>query len=435
VKRVLMVSPHYPPDNAAGAHRTRVLAPYLEQFGWKPTVLTLDRSAYEGELDDELAAMSSGRVDVIRATATSARQTRRFGVGDLGLRSIAGLNAAARGELERRRYDALYLTTYPVYPALLGPRLQRRFAIPFVLDIQDPWVGAWGDTVGGGPNGEPDLKSRLTRMALASIERRVVPKADAITSVSSDLLDTLRVTYPALVARPAVALPIGIDPEDVAWVTDHPRPHPFFDPHDGLVHVCYVGTLLPLAADVLRVFLQAVRDLKHAEPKIAARLRVHFIGTSNQSSGDLRPRALPLARELGLASTISEHPQRIPFADALRCQLTASAVLVLGSTEARYTASKIAPALASRRPVLVMAHADSDAVRQAAQSGDCAIRLATFDDARPVDDCRQRVQDTLRQWLTAMPQRTTGLDAIADLTGPALAERLANVFDQVATIQ
>ena len=432
MKRVLFVSPHYPPDNAAGTHRARVLAPYLESCGWRPTVLTVEPSAYEGALDLELEAMSAGRVDVIRAMAPSAQRTRRLGIGDLGLRSMRGLHAAAVNTLSREPYDALYITTYPVYPALLGPRLARRFGIPFVLDIQDPWVGAWGDTVGAGPNGAPDFKSRLSRVAMASIERRVVPHAAALTSVSSELLESLRTAYPVLTTRPALELPIGLDPHDMQWAAAHDQRHSFFDPHDGLLHVCYVGTLLPLAVDVLRVFLRTVQQLHHIEPASTSRLRLHFIGTSNQSGDDTWPRVLPIATELGLGAVVTEHPSRIAFADALRCQLTASALLVLGSTEGRYTASKIAPALASRRPVMVLAHADSDAVRQAARDRDPAVRLITFGPERPLACCQPEILATLREWVHALPQRTSGPEAVQELSGPSLAKRLAHVFDAVS---
>ena len=35
-RRVLMVSPHFPPDSSAASHRVRLLAPYLGEHGWEP---------------------------------------------------------------------------------------------------------------------------------------------------------------------------------------------------------------------------------------------------------------------------------------------------------------------------------------------------------------------------------------------------------------
>ena len=43
MKRVLMVSPHFPPDTSAASHRVRLLAPHLPEFGWEPTVVTVEK--------------------------------------------------------------------------------------------------------------------------------------------------------------------------------------------------------------------------------------------------------------------------------------------------------------------------------------------------------------------------------------------------------
>ena len=40
MRRVLMVSPHFPPDSSAASHRVRLLAPYLPDAGWQPTIVT-----------------------------------------------------------------------------------------------------------------------------------------------------------------------------------------------------------------------------------------------------------------------------------------------------------------------------------------------------------------------------------------------------------
>ena len=123
MRRVLMVSPHFPPDSSAAAHRVRLLAPHLEDAGWTPTVVTLEPSAYEGRLDRELEALVPRTLRVVRAPAWDAGVTRWAGLGDLGLRAFTGLRHACRTLLSAERFDALFVTIYPVYPALLGPAL------------------------------------------------------------------------------------------------------------------------------------------------------------------------------------------------------------------------------------------------------------------------------------------------------------------------
>ena len=163
MRRLLMISPHFPPDSSAGTHRVRLLAPHLSGYGWEPTVLTVAEQDYEGRLDPDLASLVPASLRVVRARALSAHLTRAVGLGDLGLRALPGLRRAAWDLLERDRFDAVFITIYPTYPAVLGPMIKRRFGMPFVLDYQDPWVGAWGRDVGGGANGAVDFKSRSTR--------------------------------------------------------------------------------------------------------------------------------------------------------------------------------------------------------------------------------------------------------------------------------
>jgi hypothetical protein len=86
-----MVSPHFPPDASAAAHRVRVVAPHLAAHGWEPTVVTVDPRDLEGGLDPELAGLVPPALRVVTCRAWPVRWTRRLGVGDLGLRAFAGL--------------------------------------------------------------------------------------------------------------------------------------------------------------------------------------------------------------------------------------------------------------------------------------------------------------------------------------------------------
>ena len=65
---------------------------------------------------------------------------------------------------------------------------------------------------------------------------------------------------------------------------------------------------------------------------------------------------------MGVDDMVDEHPQRIGYVDALNHLTKSDAVLVLGSTEAHYTPSKVFQAMLSRRPVFAMLHKDSTAV-------------------------------------------------------------------------
>ena len=274
----------------------------------------LDPAGYEGRPDPALAALVPSSLDVSRVAAWSSSLTRRVGVGDLGLRAWHGLWRECVRQIQRQRVDVVYITTYPVYPALIGPLAQRRFGVPYAIDFQDPWVGAWGRTVGGGPGGTVDWCSRAARAVYACLERVVVPGAAGLTAVSSATLEELldRV-HPD--RRPACAtLPIGVDPEDFAHLGE--VSNPCFDPHDGAIHLCYVGTLLPRGMEIARALLDALHQLRQHAPALFSRVRLHAIGTSNQTDGHPEPRLQPMAAALGLGDIVDEVPRRVSYREA-----------------------------------------------------------------------------------------------------------------------
>jgi glycosyltransferase involved in cell wall biosynthesis len=440
MRRVLMVSPHFPPDTTAATHRVRLLAPHLAAHGWDPTVVTVDPRDYEGRLDPALGELVPRSLRVVRARAWSARWTRRLGVGDLGLRAFAGLLKTCTGLLRRERFDALFVTIYPTYPALLGPVLKRRFGVPFVLDYQDPWVGAWGRDVGGGPGGRADFRSRMSRVLAQSLEPRALRAADAITAVSHETFEQVRSRHGWTVTRPFAEIPLGVEPSDFDSVKGQfgaqPGPNPHFDPKDGQAHLCYVGTLLPLGFETLRAVLGAAALLRDRKPALYRRLRLHFFGTSNQTAADGPCRVLPVAAELGVAPIVSEMPPRLDYLDALRVQAQATALLLLGSSERHYTASKLYPALLAERPILAVYHEASTVVevlRRATRPP--TARLVTYGDVERAASQVEAVYEALAALVRnpVFDPAAVNLDAIREYSARSLAGRLAAILDQVVS--
>src|SRR5262249_21478598 len=433
MRRVLMVSPHFPPDSSAASHRVRLLAPHLPDAGWTPTVLTVTASAYEGRLDPDLESLVPPAVRVERVEAWPAATTRRIGFGDLGLRSLTGLRRACRTLLARERFDALFITIYPTYPALLGPPLKRRFRVPFVLDYQDPWVGAWGRTVGGGADGCPDAKSRWSRQLGEWLGPRVLGAADAVVAVSQGTIDGIVERIPAVARLPHEVIPLGFEPRDFAALHRHRARTPQFDPGDGLVHLCYVGTLLPTGIDTLRLRLRGLDRARREDPG-AARLRLHFVGTSNQSRSDAY-RVLPVARECGVEDLVSEAPGRVDYLDAIGLLTQASAILLLGNTERHYTASKLYPALLAKRPILAIFHEASSVVsilRHTAREP--TVRIVTADETPVREDRVVEVACHLRRLAEDPGYRAAdvSLDRAEEFSAHALAGRLGSLLDRVA---
>ena len=433
---MLMVSPHFPPDSSAGTHRVRLLAPHLKEFGWVPTVLTVDPRDYEGRLDPDLLAMVPPDLRMVRVRAWSPKSTRLFLFGDLGLRSLFGLWRACKDLHRDIRFDCVFVTIYPSYTALLGPLIKKRTRIPFVLDYQDPWVGAWGLSTGPGAAGPPDLKSRLSRVLAQRLEPIAVRAADALTAVSAATFEDVRDRIPSARTIPCVEIPIGAERRDFDFVASRPRAHGLFDGSDGKLHVSYVGTLLPLGRETLRAFLKALALLKEREYRLYSRLRIHFVGTSNQTIAESPGLVLPEAERIGVADAVQEVPSRVDYLDALGLLLSSAAILLLGSSERHYTASKIYPALLARRPLLALFHRESTVVailRKAASPG--SLRLVTYDEERPVATKVEEIYGGLRLLVEGTGAKAAEIDprALDEYSARSLARRLANLFTEVVS--
>jgi hypothetical protein len=428
MKRVLCVSPHFPPDPTAGAHRMRLLAPHLPRAGWTPTVLTVAPASYEGYLDETLQDAALPPVEVMRVPALSPRRSRRLGFGDLGLRALPHLWAHASRLCRDRQFDAAFITTYPIYPALLGPWLRARYGVRYCIDLQDPWVGSWGQSVGP-KQGKPDLRSRLARSAAMALERMALLPADAITAVSERTIAEAFARHGRRPPAACVELPIGWEPADWQDVPVAPR---FFD--EPGIHICYIGTLLPAGIVVADAFLRALRLVFDRSPELRTQLVLHFIGTSNEARADAPARLLPLAAAHGVADVCREHPGRVPFRIAAGLSRHAAALLILGSTEPHYNASKLYTSLAAQRPLFALMHRHSPtSVVLESSLAEGGGRLVTFVDeaelAASVPEIARGFADVLTQVRRGgLPNAAGILQAHA---AAALAQRLGALLDRM----
>src|SRR5690242_3057727 len=85
-RRVIIVTSHFPPSNLASAHRARLLGRHLPEFGWQPTVVTVDGESYEEELDPRLLEVVASSIHVERVRALPTKPVRV--VGDVGVRGF-----------------------------------------------------------------------------------------------------------------------------------------------------------------------------------------------------------------------------------------------------------------------------------------------------------------------------------------------------------
>jgi glycosyltransferase involved in cell wall biosynthesis len=424
-RTVVIVSPYFPPSTLAGVHRARHLAKHLPAAGWKPVVLCVDEAFHEQKLDQGLAALVPAQTEIVKVKALPTVVCRRFGIGDISLRAWAGLQDALHRLICSRPIHAVLLTGAPFYPMLMAAAIRRRFAVPVVLDFQDPWVSHWGAA-------QPYLsKAGISHQLAAWLEPRALKSATFITSVSEVQNQQMAARYPWLDASRMAAIPIGGDPDDFATVhRGAVAPgRPILAP--GLIHFSYVGTLLPRAFATVRLVLKALARFKADDPDRAAGIRLNFVGTTANANNTMDYQVMPMAQAEGVADAVHEIPERIPYLEALSVTAGSHAALLIGSDEPHYTASKIYPALMSGRPYLSLFHraSSSHAILAAAGGG----FAHAFDDGVASEHLVSELSGSLRALMLERDRIRPAVRAVyAPFEAPAIAKHFADIFDRVA---
>ncbi|WP_295632404.1 glycosyltransferase [Novosphingobium sp.] len=426
MNRVLIVSLNFPPSTIASVHRARHLAKHLPAHGWQPRILTIDERFHKEPPDPGLAALVPADVDVVRLGALPYSATRWLGIGDLALRSLVPLKRALDRHCASFKPHVVLITGWPFYEMLLTRHLRKRFGVPVVLDFQDPWVSAEGAT-------RPRLsKGGLAHLLARTLEPFAVRPAAWITSVSDTQNAEMAARYPWFNGTRMTGIPIGGDPEDFDALRVAPPASSTIRLDPAMLNLCYVGTFLPRAGEVVRALFKGAALFRAEHPDLAKRVRFVFVGTSNQPAGAAvdpsSHRVMPIAADEGVADMVEEHPPRVPYLEALALQANAHAILMLGSDEPHYTASKIYPGMMSGRPFLSIFHAASSAHRILSEAGG-GVALG-FGDLAELAEQPRAIALALERLATS-PQSLGAVDplAYAAVTADAVSQRFADVFE------
>lgn len=403
----------------------RLALPFFAERGWEATVVCVDASRVSAPLDPLLASTIPAETVVHRVPAYSTCWTRFLGVGSLAVRSYNRIAKVVDRLLSEQTFDLIYFSTTEFGLLPLGQRWQSKFGVPYVVDLQDPWVNHYYRENQIRPPGGY-LKHRIHQWFAAKLEPQVLRNANAIMVVSKHYAETLCQRYPFLDPARFVTIPFAATLKDIEVASSASVANPHFDKADGRKHWVYVGRCGPDMNYSLRCLLGAFRKYLDLFPLEARHVKMHFIGTDYAAAGSERFWVKPIADELGLGNLVEEIPARIPYFEALRCLIDADAVIVPGSSDSSYTASKIYPYIAVGRPMLTVFHEHSsvnDVVRSVG-AGVCVSFCSSDGIPKTVD--RIYEQWFIQRGFETLPQINT--EAFSAYLAPAMTDRIVDCF-------
>jgi hypothetical protein len=358
LKKILIISPQFPPFNAPDMQRIRMSLPHYVKNGWEPVVLMVAPEYHDCVCEPELLATVPPEVRIIQIPALPLRASRWCGLGNVGLRALPFLLWHGSRLLRTEKFDLVFFSNTQFITFPLGRLWRSWFGVPYVIDIQDPWRTDYYERRGSRqpPGG---WKYQFARFQAWLLEGWTYRRAGAFMSVSPSYFDELRARYPWFAGKLAEVIRFGGSREDLAYAANHPLPQPLYNRAKGEIHLLYTGASGPVMPHSLAVLFDGFRKYRERWPERASRVRFHFVGTSYVAPGKGRPSVQPVAAACGVSEFVEEIPHRIGHLEALRWQQEADALLLPGSSDLAYSPSKLYPYYLTGRPILGLVFRDS----------------------------------------------------------------------------
>jgi len=401
VRRLLVITYHFPPDGMIGGQRWAGLSKYLARLGWEVHVVTASPLGREGDdpgvyrhvhhrrrtlndaykaavarlrhaadTDRQLTARNPGRGRRSSLLLRPFVATRRV-VGSLMYLPdqargwVSRAAGAARDLLRERKFDVVITSGPPHSAHFAGLLATRGRDAPFWIDMRDPW------SIVHEMHLPDDRFIRAERFLLRRLERLVFPRAAKVIVNSREFASALRADEPKL---DVVWFPNGIDLEQL------PARDPSAVDHCSLA---YVGALYANRnlSSVFAVMSALLRD----RPEAAATLKLNVAGPLESPHGQ-RMHDEIAAR--GLKSQVSIHGV-LPRAQALELLSRSHLALVLAQDQPMCVPAKLYECVGLGVPTLVIAEEGSAAACEARRIG--AMTL----DGGDVDGLRLLMEDML----------------------------------------
>lgn len=431
MKRILIISPHFPPVNTADMHRVRQSLPYFEESGWDAVTLAVDPAYVEGYRDEQLLETIPRTAEVHHVPALDYHWTRRFGLGNVALRSLWAYRRAGDALLARGDIDLIYFSTTAFQVMVLGRYWKRRFGVPYVIDMQDPWRS---DHYLDVPPEERPPKFWLSYQMDRALEPIAMGGVNGIVSVSQGYCDVLQERYSNVTPAKCRVIPFGGAEVDFEVLDKLDLENPFFRRSSEVVNVVYVGRGGHDMARAGRALFEALARGRAERPELFGRVRMHFIGTDYAAEGQGQKTLEPIAEEVGVGSVVREYPARVPYFNALHLLREADMLVLPGSTDPAYTASKLYPYILAHRPLLAVFNEQSSVVDVLGKTK--AGEVVTFDGEIEQADAdttlSERVETTWGAMLERLPYKPdTDWVAFEPYTAREMTRRQTDFFDEV----
>ncbi|HYF31990.1 MAG TPA: glycosyltransferase [Chitinophagaceae bacterium] len=340
-KKIFIIAPHFPPSSMPPAQRVRLLVRHMRALKWRAFVFTVDHKYREEVSDPWMIELVGNEFEKVDVRCFDQRKTRKFGIGDLGLRMLPFLFFTLIRYARREKPDLILYPVPPWYIMVIAPIVKWFTGRPYAIDFIDPWVQS--------AEKNKTFKAKVSQWIARRLEGFAVRRSSAVFAVSKGILNDLVERYPSVKNKPLVAVPYGVELDDYKYIHVNG-----IGSIPGKPVLRYIGAVSDSMLRVVKVFMQSLRKVAEQQP-----LLVEFIGTSYAGQGMVQPRVQFLVDETGAGELVKEKPERVRYKDALELSKSADVLLLFGDMTPYYAASKLMGLIASQQPFFAFVHEES----------------------------------------------------------------------------
>jgi len=413
MRHALFVAFHYPPESSSsGVLRTLKHTRYLGRFGWRVTVLTLDRKAYqvtdsklEEQIPPDVRVVRTPFIDVKKHLSIHGSYPSFLAIPDRWSGWWPWAVAAGRRVLRGDPVDVVYSTSPHATAHLIALSLAGRAKLRWVADFRDPWYEE---------PPEPET-TWLAQIAARRLERLVAGRADLIVASTTRLRNTLAARYSGKPTEKFIAISNGYDEADFTsvLVPSAPPPDEFLIVHAGSLSASFRDP---------RPLFEGVRRASRSGLVDPSRIRFRFLGGGPFGESLEMREAVKAA---GLSSRVEFIP-RVSYETSLAELSRASMLLLLqaSSDTVDLVPAKLFEYLRVGRPVLALAPSGATAEVLSETGGGWVV------DPANIDGLSNAIVTGYQRWIGGDLARITAIpSALEQFSRERLAGVLAAQFD------
>lgn len=335
--------------------------PFYKDFDWEVEVVCVAEEYTDAVFDYLLNESVPKNIKIHRIKALEKRWTYKFGLGSIALRSLWFYKRFVNRLLTKEKFDLVFFSTTQFPVCILGPYWKKKFNVPYIIDMQDPWFTNYYEDK---PRHKRPKKYWFSYRLDKYLEPVAMKDVCGLISVSDAYLDDLVFRYPFLEHIPKATITFGGFKKDLEIAeANKNKLRLAFDNNPDFKHIVYVGRGGFDMQRAVSILLKGFKEVLNRDKSLFKKLRFHFIGTSYAPLGSGQTTLLNVAKRLNLGFYVTEQTDRISFYDSLYNLQNADALFIPGHEKPAYTASKMYPYIMTEKPILSIFNMESSAAK------------------------------------------------------------------------